>query len=213
MDTLKIENLSFEYTKGHKLISNLSLTLNPEKTYLLDGPSGVGKSTLASLIAGHLSPTGGAVYFKGRMIKAPSRKVIVVHQENDLFPWLTVKGHLDFLKLPELELGINEKYDFHDELTIFNLVAASEQYPAHISGGMKRRLAILRALLLRPDILILDESMSSLDNKLKIKIMSEVKKIAKKNGILLILIDHNAQELMEFIDQKIELQLERGRDD
>lgn len=207
MDTLRIENLSFEYAKRHKVISNLNMTFNSGDIYLLDGPSAIGKSTLASLIAGHLSPLEGAVYLKGQVIEGPSRKVIVVHQENDLFPWLTVRGHLDFLKLPELESGINENYDFQDELTMFNLLSASGQYPTQISGGMKRRLAILRALLLKPDILILDESMSSLDKKLKIKIMSELRKIAKKDGILLILIDHNAQDLMEFIDQKIEMQL------
>lgn len=207
MDTLKIEDLSFEYTHNYKIISNLNVTFKVGQTYLLDGPSGVGKSTLASLIAGHLSPLGGNIYLQDQKIKGPTRKVIVVHQENDLFPWLTVRGHLDFLKLSELGLNIDKKYDFHDELKMFNLLEASGQYPVQISGGMKRRLAILRALLLRPTVLILDESMSSLDKKLKIEIMCEVKVLTKKNGILLILIDHNAQDLMKFVDQRIELQL------
>lgn len=205
MDTLRIENLSFEYGKNHKVISNLNMTLKSGEAYLLDGPSGVGKSTLASLIAGHLNSLEGSVYLNDQLIKGPSRNVIVVHQENDLFPWLTVRGHLDFLKSSELGLNYDEKYDFNEELTTFNLFEASKKYPSQISGGMKRRLAILRALLLRPAVLILDESMSSLDKKLKIKIMSHLKKIVNSNEIILILIDHNAQDLMEFVDQKIEL--------
>ena len=205
MDTLRIENLSFEYTKKHKIISNLNLIFYPGETYLVDGPSGIGKSTLASLIAGHLIPLWGSVSLKNQKIKAPSRKVIVVHQENDLFPWLTVRGHLDFLKLAEFELKIEDHYDFYEELKTFDLIEASNQYPSQISGGMKRRLAILRALLLRPEVLILDEAMSSLDKKLKIKIMSEIKAFTKKNRIILILIDHNSNELMKFVDQKIEL--------
>jgi ABC-type nitrate/sulfonate/bicarbonate transport system ATPase subunit len=207
MDTLRIESLSFEYAKKHKVISNLNMTFKSGEVYLLDGPSGVGKSTLASLLAGHLSPLEGAIYLKGEKLNKPSRKVIVVHQENDLFQWLTVRGHLDFLKLQELGLNIDKNYDFHDELTLFKLLAASGQYPSQISGGMKRRLAILRAMMLKPEVLILDESMSSLDNKLKIEIMSEVRALAQKNATLLILIDHNAQELMEFVDQKIVLKL------
>lgn len=203
MELITINNLSFEFDKNHKIFSNLSLSFNKGEIVLITGPSGKGKSTLASLIAGHLKPTRGSVLIEGAEIKSATRSIVVVHQENDLFPWLTVQEHLNFLTKAGITTKLDEEYS--DELKKFELLQFLNLYPKELSGGMKRRLAILRAMLMKPRVIILDESMSSLDAELKQKIMSEIKLFLVKHQMLLIVIDHNATSIMDFIDRKIAL--------
>jgi ABC-type nitrate/sulfonate/bicarbonate transport system ATPase subunit len=203
MEMMRIKNLSFQYKKKPALFSGFNFSGAAGEIILITGPSGNGKSTLASLIAGHLNPVEGEIIINNKIISGPSREVIVVHQENNLFPWLTVKEHLDFLHKVQIESG--PARDYHEELEQFGLLSSVNAYPKELSGGMKRRLAILRGVMIKPHILILDESLSSLDNKLKQEIMSILKKYVIKNKLLLILIDHNADSVMSYIDQQIEL--------
>lgn len=203
MENLNVSQLSFGYAKDKKIFSDFSLQCYLGEVVLLSGVSGKGKSTLASLLAGHLIPQSGEIRIEGCYIKKPSRKVLVVHQENDLFSWLTVEGHLNFLKNKDLSLELPEIYDFHDELTSFGLINEKEKYPHEISGGMKKRLAVLRSLLLRPRVLIIDEALSSLNKELKKSIMAELKRYIVQHNMLLLLIDHNTEELDRFIDKKV----------
>lgn len=203
MEMMRIKNVSFQYKKKPVLFSGLNFCAKAGEIILITGSSGKGKSTLASLIAGHLNPVTGEIIVNNKIIRAPSREVIVVHQENDLFPWLTVKEHLEFLQKVQIDSGPTSEYQ--EELEQFGLLSAAQSYPKELSGGMKRRLAILRGVLIKPHVLILDESLSSLDNILKQEIMIILKKYVIKNKLLLILIDHNAESVMSFVDQRIEL--------
>lgn len=205
METINIKNLHFYFKSSHKIISNFNLVCSAGEVVHLTGHSGIGKSTLASLMAGHLKPVSGSIYVNNEKLTGPSRRVFVVHQENDLFPWLTIKNHLEFLKNEDLKLGIPKEDDFLKELEMFSLAASAALYPNEISGGMKRRLAILRGMLLKPQVLILDESLSSLNKDLKIEIMDVLKKFITLNNMTLLLIDHNASDLKTFIDRTIEL--------
>ncbi|QDK40054.1 hypothetical protein DOM21_00990 [Bacteriovorax stolpii] len=202
VEVVKVQNLYFAYSKDISVFSGINFTAHPGEVVLLKGTSGRGKSTLASLIAGHLKPQSGSVEVDRKKIFSPSRDVIVVHQENDLFPWLSVKGHLLFLKEAGLE---TETIDLDGYLQKFGLAKSKDLFPKEISGGMKRRLAILRGMLLKPKVLILDESLSSLDDKWKNDILSEVKSFTEKNNILLILIDHNTESIGHLISRVVEL--------
>ncbi len=202
MEVVKVQNLYFAYSEGSSVFSGINFTGHSGEVVLLKGTSGRGKSTLASLIAGHLKPQSGSIEVGRKKMAAPSRDVIVVHQENDLFPWLSVKGHLHFLKEAGLE---TETIDLDGYLQKFGLAKSKDLFPKEISGGMKRRLAILRGMLLKPKVLILDESLSSLDDKWKNDILSEVKSFTEKNNILLILIDHNTESIGHLISRVVEL--------
>jgi NitT/TauT family transport system ATP-binding protein len=168
---------------------------------LIQGPSGKGKSTLASIMAGHVKDFSGEIFLQGKKYSGPNREVLVVHQESDLFPWLSVNENLKILK----KINLTDQENFIEELKVFGLLEAADLYPSQLSGGMKRRLAILRGLIMTPKVLILDESMSSLDERLKKEIMNVLKTYSVKNAMTIIIIDHNAEALNAFIDRSIEL--------
>lgn len=202
MEVVKVQNLYFAYSEDKTIFSGIDFTAKAGEVILLKGTSGRGKSTFASLVAGHLKPQGGSIEVNKKKMVSPCRDVIVVHQENDLFPWLSVREHLLFLKEAGLE---TEAIDVDGYLQKFGLAKFEGLFPREISGGMKRRLAILRGMLLRPKVLILDESLSSLDDKWKNDILIEVKSFTEKNNILLILIDHNTESIGHLISRVVEL--------
>ncbi|MBC7539165.1 MAG: ABC transporter ATP-binding protein [Bacteriovorax sp.] len=194
MESLKITDLTFHFDS--KIIFNqFSLELELGKMYALVGPSGVGKSTFAHLIAGHLIPDSGEIYLGNKKIEKPLRDIFIVHQEDDLFPWQTVMEQLEFV-------GASDEM-IESLLRIFKLLDSKNLYPNELSGGMKKRLALIRAELVGARILILDETLNSLNRTLLQDILNEMVPRWREQKITVIFITHHLDEIKDYIDQVI----------
>lgn len=194
---LSIRNLSHHYAKKGKIISqiisNLNLEIKKGEIVSILGKSGCGKTTLANIICGYIKPTEGNIYIDGIMSTLPSKNKIMVNQENDLFDWMTVEENM---KIATERITIIDKY-----LKLVKLENTKLDYPSKLSGGMKKRLSLARALAANPDLLILDEPFSYLDQVTKMEILDELLKIVKSTKTTTILITHNIDEAVYLSDR------------
>ena len=200
MEKLVIENLTmiFEATKAEDakvVFKDFSLEIDLGKIYALTGESGIGKSTLAHIVAGHSKAQSGIIKLNGEIVSKPTRDIFIVHQENDLFPWQNVEEQLLFT-------GANSE-EIAKFLKIFKLDDSKHLFPHELSGGMKKRLALIRAQLLKPKVLFLDETLGSLDRNLIREILHEMIPLWRQEKTTVIFITHHFEELKEFVDQRI----------
>lgn len=188
---LKIEALDFSF--GAKVVfSKAEISLPERGIYLCAGASGAGKSTLGLLLSGHLKGQRGKIFLEGQEIEQPNRQTIYVSQEDDLFPWLKVGAQADFFsQFP----GALKNYQ--PLLEKLRLQPALNLYPMELSGGMRKRLALLRTVILQPKLLILDEVFSSIDIELRESILQDFQSIWKMQKIGVILITHDISESMQ----------------
>lgn len=194
MASLIVKDLTFHF-ETKIIFKDLSLDLELGKFYALVGPSGIGKSTFAHLIAGHLTPDSGEILLDGKKITKPLRDIFIVHQEDDLFPWQTVKAQLEFV-------GAREE-TINSLLNIFKLSDSKDLYPSELSGGMKKRLALMRAELIGAKVLILDETLSSLNQSLLKEILQEMVPRWKEQGVTVLFITHHLDDIKEYVDHTI----------
>lgn len=176
-------------------LENLSLDIKEKEFACIVGPSGCGKSTLLSLIAGLDFPDQGSIYIDGNPVVAPGSDRMVMFQESALFPWLNVMDNVLFgLKLkPNLSKQerkeIAENYLHLVGLDKFKYVNIHE-----LSGGMKQRAALARALAPNPDILLMDEPFAALDALTREQLYTDIQKIWQEQGKTIIFVTHNVAE-------------------
>lgn len=173
---IEVRNLAVSYG-GVRVLENCSLTVKPGRHAALMGPSGCGKTTLLRCIAGLLNPDAGSVSVEGRLS--------FVFQEPRLFPWLTAAQNIDIV-LPSPG-GAAEW------LKKAGLSGASDKYPAELSGGMRQRLSIARALAYGGDVLLLDEPFKGMDAPLRAEISGLIRR--EWAGKTLLLVTHDAADL------------------
>ncbi len=195
-----IKNVSFAFSNGAKVLRDFSLMIAKGECVGLSGPSGCGKTTLALVIAGHLRPSGGEIEIDGQsVIGRPQRDVFLIHQDSDLFPWLTVQKQIAFaLKTPK-PLRVQELID------LTKLTGFENYYPHQLSGGMKKRLSIARALAVEAKLLIFDESFSSLDLDLRRDLILDLKKIWSVTQTTILLITHDPQDNRAVVHREVSL--------
>jgi ABC-type nitrate/sulfonate/bicarbonate transport system ATPase subunit len=182
------------------LLREISFTIAPGECVGLTGPSGCGKSTLAHIGAGHITPASGQVVVDGvDLTSRPSRQVFLIHQEPDLFPWQKVKKQVEFA------LGQADAGRVAALLALVKLSGFEEYYPRQLSGGMKKRLALARALAVNPRLLVLDESFSSLDSNLKTELYEDLRCIWRETSATILLITHDSRDLENLAHREIRL--------
>lgn len=184
---VELENVTFGYP-DRTLFQNLSLKWQERGLVQLRGPSGAGKSTLALLLCGHVKPQAGSVRVAGEPMLRPCRRAILAAQEDDLFPWLTMKGQLDFCSSQPGAIQ-----DWAPLAAKVELAGALSLYPSQMSGGMRKRLSLLRATILSPALLVLDETLASLEPPLREQILREFIPIWRERGVGVLLISHDEQ--------------------
>ncbi len=190
---LKIENLSFSYGKT-RVLQDFNLSLASGELLSVMGPSGCGKSTLLHLIAGLYRPTAGKL-----TVKFP--QVSYVFQEPRLFPWLTVEKNLA-AALPNPKQNADR---IAEALARVGLSDAAKLYPSELSGGMKIRASLARALVFGGDLFLLDEPFSALDEELRTRLTRDLRDYFKQNGISAILVTHQATDAEIFADRVLHL--------
>lgn len=199
-------NKIFDKENSQKLqvLQDVNLTINPGEFLSLIGPSGCGKSTILNIIAGLDFPTSGQVKVNGIPIKGPGIDRIVVFQESGLFPWMNVLDNVMYglllKKIPRREA--EEKAV--EALRMVHLARFAKSYPHELSGGMKQRAGIARALVMDPDILLMDEPFAALDEQTRMVLHHELQDIWEKTGKTIIFITHNIREAV-MLSQRIVL--------
>jgi len=181
-----------------KVLDDLSLTVQAGELVALVGPSGCGKTTLLNLVAGLIEPD------QGQVTKRANLRLAYVFQEPRLLPWKTVGDNISFVQdnflLPSEARGIRE-----DLLQKTGLLASQDVYPAQLSGGMKQRLEIARALSVQPQLLLMDEPFKSLDVALKYQLQDLILAEQAKEGFAVLFITHDPIEAVMLADRVIVL--------
>lgn len=206
MAFLSIENLYFSY-KEVSVIQNFSLDVKEGSFTTLLGESGCGKTTLLRLINGFLKPDSGTIKINGitvNEILPNKRKIGMVFQDYALFPHLTVMENLLYgLKINQQtknQKKENEELVF-ETAKILGIENLLKRYPQELSGGQQQRVALGRVIVLKPNLLLMDEPLSSLDTKLRIKVREELKEIQKKLKITTVYVTHDQEEALSLSDE------------
>lgn len=210
MHIIELKNITHAYgTK--KVLEDLSLNIESGRLTCLLGGSGSGKTTILRLIAGLETPEKGKIFIQDKLVTdvqqilvPPDERTLgFIFQDLALWPHFTVYQNVAF--------GLEERKDQHTEkkvlemLSFFGLKAFAEKYPHQLSGGQQQLVAISRALVLEPKILLMDEPLSGLDVKLKRKILEHIKDLKKNFDVTLIYVTHDHREAFTIADQIIVL--------
>ena len=204
---VQIENVNMVFnTKKGKFIalSDINLTVQRGEFITLIGHSGCGKSTLLNLVAGLLDATGGLLLLGNKEIKGPGPERGVVFQNHSLLPWLTAFDNV-YLAVEKV-FGRNEsttqlKARTRAVLELVGLTHAANKLPGEISGGMKQRVGIARALAMEPKVLLLDEPFGALDALTRAHLQDELMKIVAKTKSTVIMVTHDVDEAVLLSDR------------
>lgn len=196
------------------LFKDLSLKINQGEFHVLVGPSGEGKSTLLTIIAGLQKPDSGDIYLNEKCVTKhvpQSRDIGFVFQDYALFPHLTALQNIEYgLKASGTEKHIISAKSKH-YLALVGLENEHLKYPSMLSGGQKQRVALARALIMEPSILLLDEPLSHLDDDIRKQLQLDLKELQEKTGVTMLLVTHNMTEAVT-LGQRISF-LRRGKID
>ena len=195
-------NKSFERDgKSTRVLENVNLEVADGEFVCLLGPSGCGKSTLLNIFGGFLEPSSGEVRIDGERVNGPNPQRIFVFQERGVFPWLTVEGNIGF-GLFRLSRGEREKRIAH-YIRLVGLVGFEKAYPQALSGGMKQRLEVARALAVNPDMLFLDEPFGALDSITRLEMRRELLRIWEAERKTIIFVTHDIDEAVQLADRVV----------
>ena len=203
MEILSLKNISFSY-KDKLIFDNYNFVINKEEIIAIIGPSGCGKSTLLKIINGLETEYSGDVLLDGvnvNNIPVNKRDIVLMFQDNLLFPHMTIFENIEFsLKM--------KKYPKHKIKNMVDEVAKDihlqdklNKYPRELSGGQQRRVALARAVISKPKLLLLDEPFTGLDKEIKLEIMNLVRIIREKYNTSIIFVTHDLSEA-EYLEAK-----------
>lgn len=188
----------------HAVLKDISFTIRPGEFFTLLGPSGCGKTTLLRAIAGFHPINGGKILFNGQNVTtlpAWDRNIGFVFQNYALWPNQTVFDNvaygLKLRKVPKAEIGERVR----TALAQVELHGVEARYPAEMSGGMQQRIALARALVIDPPLLLMDEPMSNLDARLRVSLRHELRDLQKRLGLTAIYVTHDQEEALEMSDR------------
>ncbi len=188
MSTLELQSVSHSFGEV-EVLRPLDLTVAEGEFVGIVGPSGSGKTTPLSILSGHLTPTGGKVIRTGR--------TRTVYQSDGLFPWRTVRANI--------ALGAASSSEVDDLLTLVGLTDFANAYPHQLSGGMRQRVELARALAGETDLLLLDEPFSALDYLTRLKMRAELARLLSERPKTVVLVTHDIEEAAKLADSVLVL--------
>ncbi|WP_163714471.1 ABC transporter ATP-binding protein [Mangrovibacterium lignilyticum] len=207
---LELRNVSKSYGQGaHRVdvLKNINLTIEEGEFIAIVGFTGSGKTTLISLIAGLIQPDEGEIWLKGKKITAPGPDRGVVFQNYSLLPWLSVSGNVDMAVkqvFPKMNKTEREEHVAR-YISMVNLTPALHKKPTELSGGMRQRVSVARALAMDPEILLLDEPLSALDALTRGSLQIEIERIWRESKKTILLITNDVDEGILLADRVIPL--------
>ena len=210
MAYLELKNVCKTYETGPdatEVLSNINLTIEEGEFVAIVGFTGSGKTTLVNLINGLLEPTSGEVIFKGKPVKGTSHERGVIFQNYSLLPWLTVEQNVVMAvkeAFPKREKAVWKRKARH-YIDMVNLTPAINKRPKELSGGMRQRVAVARALAMKPDMIIMDEPLGALDALTRGNLQDQILNIWEKDKRTALLITNDVDEGIYMADRIIPL--------
>jgi len=192
-----------------RVLEALDLDVREGEFVCILGPSGCGKSTLLNIVAGFLPPSSGTVRIDGEEVRGPDPRRIFVFQERGVFPWLTVEGNIGFGlgRLPKTERGKRIRH----YVRLVGLEGFEKAYPHELSGGMKQRVEVARALAVDPDMLYLDEPFGALDSITRLEMRRELLRIWQAERKTILFVTHDIEESVQLADRVVVLSARPAR--
>lgn len=210
MQTLELRGVSKSFG-SLQVLQDIELAVEQGEFAAIVGPSGCGKSTALRMFAGLERPTSGQVLAGGKKVEGPGPDRMMIFQDHALYPWSTVEANVGL----GLELaGVSKVERLNRVNAVLDKVGLSgfnRYYPAQLSGGMKQRAAIARALVMDPDVLLLDEPYGALDALTRLSMQNELLKIWAGSGKTMLLITHDIDEALYLADKIFVMSARPGR--
>lgn len=207
MPTINIKNLNKTYLnvdgEETKALDNINLRVNDGEFVCIVGPSGCGKSTLLEIVAGLLDHTSGEILLDDIPINGTSRDIGVVFQDASLYPWKTIRKNIafgmDIAGIPRKE----QEERLKKYIKMVNLTGFENKYPAQLSGGMRQRAGIARALVMHPKVILMDEPFSAVDHLTRCTLQEELIRICQEENETVLFITHDINEAVYLADRVI----------
>lgn len=184
-------------------LTDISFSLNKGEFVAIVGPSGCGKSTLLSLIAGLLTPEKGLIKINGKYLRESTTNIGYMLQHDELFEWRTIYHNVLLGLEVQHMLSAKTRARAHELLDIYGLKNFENSRPSELSGGMRQRVALIRTLVLEPDILLLDEPFSALDYQTRLNVGDDIGQIIRQEGKSALLVTHDLSEAVSLADRVI----------
>lgn len=203
---LELKNIHYTY---HTLdgetpaLTDISFSLNKGEFVAIVGPSGCGKSTLLSLIAGLITPEKGLIKINGKYLRESTTNIGYMLQHDELFEWRTIYHNVLLGLEVQHMLSAKTRARAHELLDVYGLKSFENSHPSELSGGMRQRAALIRTLVLEPDILLLDEPFSALDYQTRLTVGDDIGQIIRKEEKSALLVTHDLSEAVSLADRVI----------
>jgi len=212
-EVLRLENIGVSYqtvTGEVEALRNINFSVEDGELVAVVGPSGCGKTTILSLIAGLVAPTKGKIFFNGQEKESDDLGVGYMLQRDSLLDWRTIYSNT--------QLGLEFRKKRKDDhlknvdhlLKTYGLWEFRDKYPRELSGGMRQRVALIRTLAIKPDVLLLDEAFSALDYQTRLLVVDDVYRILRKENKSAIMVTHDIAEGISMADRVIVLSKRPG---
>ena len=214
---LQVCRVSFSYHSTQKetlALSDISFTVDPGEFIAIVGPSGCGKSTLLSLLCGLDEPEAGAIFLDGELLeKNPGNSFHIgyMFQKDQLFEWRDIFSNAALGLEIQKQLTEDRKKELSAMLSDYGLAGFEHAKPSALSGGMRQRAALIRTLALKPDLLLLDEPFSALDQQTRLTVCDDISSILRENKKTAVLVTHDLSEAISIADRIIVLTPRPGR--
>jgi len=184
-------------------IQDISFSMNKAEFIAIVGPSGCGKSTILSLIAGLMNPEKGLIKINGKYLRESTTNVGYMLQHDELFEWRTIYNNVLLGLEIQHMLTARTRERAHELLDIYGLRQFENARPSELSGGMRQRVALIRTLVLEPELLLLDEPFSALDYQTRLNVSDDIGQILRKEKKSAILVTHDLSEAIALADRVI----------
>ena len=205
---VRIRDLNMRFA-AIDVLQHIDLDVSEGEFVCILGPSGCGKSTLLNIVAGFLQPTSGEVTIDGQPVTGPDPRRIFVFQERGVFPWLTVEGNIGF---GLFRLSADERRErIAHYVQLVGLSGFERAFPRELSGGMKQRVEVARALAVNPDVLYLDEPFGALDSITRLQMRAELLRIWQAERKTILFVTHDIEESVQLADRVVVLSARPAR--
>ena len=202
---VEIRNLDVRFGFGAsrvEAVSDVSIDVKPGEFVSILGPSGCGKSTLLNVVAGFVKHTGGSVLVDGKQVRGPGAERGMVFQQYSLFPWMTVRKNVEFGLKMQGRTSHERGTAARTLLGLAGLLAFENHYPDQLSGGMKQRVGIVRALATSPQVLLMDEPFGALDAQTRVVMQQILTNMWQRFRLSVLFITHDIDESI-FLSDKV----------
>jgi NitT/TauT family transport system ATP-binding protein len=188
---------------GLPVIAGLDLSVGDGELVSLIGASGCGKTTLLNLIAGFIEPTAGQILLAGRRVRRPGADRVMVFQDDAVFPWATVLDNVAYGLRLRGQARAERRARARELMRLVGLEGRERAYPHELSGGMRKRVDLARALALEPEVLLMDEPFAALDAITKERLQEEFLRIQESRAMTVVFVTHDIEEALFLSDRVV----------